>query len=325
MKKLFFIPLIIFLFACGGEKTSEIKTENITTEDSKKINADLSSFTGNYIHAEKDEETNEVILVENCWSKSVETFELSEFAGSPGHYYFAFHGHHSIMYIVEDVKQIDNNTLEFKGTLEDESSDKLFKYSLTKNDDGSLSLKGDGSDYTLIEEHNKKKFRLIPCDKRRELSDLDYMNEIFMAFFALKEGGETLSAFIPEEGIELIIPGPGVAPTESTVQTSNEITATNLFNTPAYNRLMEYVQMHNNEERAFLEFTDELPDRCMPEKEALLVKSVSIEDYKQPLKAIAMLTKMNDELGEAYTYVIIHIEFTDRMRITKIDARDCGA
>lgn len=322
MKNLFLLPLICLLFACGSNEDETTVDIEHPSNEAPKIAIDLNDFEGNYLLAEKD--GDETVLVENCWSKTVEQFEIAEFAGSPGEYFFVFNGHYATMYLMESA-ELNENTLSFTGVLEDESSDQVFSFTLTKNEDGSLSLEGESSNYALIKESEKGEYKLIPCNKRRELSDLDYMNEIFMAFFALEKGGEALSAYIPEEGIELILPGSGVSPVEQTVHSADEIVATNLFNTPAYNRLMEYVQMHNNEERAFLEFVDALPDRCMPGSEALFVKSTTIEDYKNPLLATAMLTKVNDEQGETYTYVIVHLEFDDRMIIKKIDATECGA
>jgi|GEM_PF-3430003 len=322
MKHLIYIPFLLFIIACGSENEEQIIEE--TGLENTQL---LDEFVGQYYLAIINESKGEIAFYEDCWTKEISQLELSEFAGSPGNYFIAIHGHHSSMNIIDTIVSEKNHHISIRAYSEDEEDPTKYHYSIFNRDDGYIQLtEVGGGDYVLVPKEKIDEFSVIPCEEEEQpMSELDYMSEIFRAFFTLHEGGENLAAYIPKNGIEIITPGPGVSPIIENVTSPDQITNTNLFNTPVYERLLEYMQMHNDEERAFLEFTDELPDMCMPKKEALFVKSVSIEDYKQPLKAIAMLTKMNDELGEAYTYVIIHIEFTDRMRITKIDARDCGA
>lgn len=319
MKQLIYLPILFLIFACGSEQEEQIAVDEGTQYDTQ-----LDYFEGTYYFIEANKITGQYEMLENCWCKCVETFEFSEFAGSPGEHYFAMHGHHSTMYLLQGYKK-EEHKISFKGILEDESSDEVFTFELTDEQNNLWNLKTPFGNYKLIKEDKKDEYPIVPCqeEETETLSDLDYMNKIFMAFFALKEGEETLSAFIPEEGVELLLPGPGVSPIESTVHTSQEITATELFNTSAYDRLMEYVQMHNNEERGFLEFVEELPDRCMPGNEALFVKTTPVEE--NPIIGTAMLTKMNDELEEVYTYVIVHFVYKDRMYISKIDGRQCDA
>lgn len=317
--------LISILTACG-DSTEDFPSEGELTEmvlpEKDSVDIPIDEYLGKFKLAEQLE-TGEIVLVENCWSKSVEEFAIEEFVGSPGWYYFVFDGFHATMYEMNSARK-EGETLIFTGTLEDESSEEEVEFQLTQNEDESWSLESKNGNYLLIPEAKKEAYQLIPCDERRELSDLGYMNEIFQGYFALAQGGEKLSHYFPKEGIELILPDTGVAPIEQTVHKSEEIVVTGIFLSPVYDRLMEYVQMHNNEERSFLEFVDEVPDRCMPEKEALFVKSTAIEAIDQPLEAITFLTKMNDELEEVYTYVVVHFLFTDRMYITKIDASECS-
>ncbi|MCB0400473.1 MAG: hypothetical protein KDD41_00165 [Flavobacteriales bacterium] len=324
MKRILFsILTLILLDSCSDQTpaTDHQETENSSAHQFE----DLYPFSGSYYFAEKDDASGNIILTENCWTKGLDQFELVEFSGSPGEYYFAFHGHHSTMYLLENIEELDENTLIIGGKLEDESSDEYFEFTLTNNHDKTWLLEGDDMDILLVKADDKEQFEYIPCADEEAFSDLDYMNAIFKALFALQEGGETLAHYIPEGGIHLSIPGPGVAPEESDLLSDDEVVATELFNTPAYNRLMEYVQMHNDEERGFLEFVDELPDRCMPGKEALFVKTSPYENKHEVIRATAMLTKMNDELNEVYTYVILELEYNGRMFIKSIDARDCGA
>lgn len=320
----FFLPSIILIlfYSCSGQPDHEFP-ETETKSDHQF--EELYPFSGSYYFAENDEATGKVVLNENCWTKDLDQFELIEFAGSPGEYYFAFHGHHSTMYLLENVEELDENTLIIGGKLEDESSDEYFEFTLTNNTDNTWLLEGDEMDILLIKKDDKELFEYIPCTEEETFSDLDYMNEIFKALFALQEGGETLANYIPKDGIHLAVPGSGVAPEEIDLLSDDEVVATELFGTPAYNRLMEYVQMHNNEERSFLEFVDELPDRCAPGKEALFVKTAPYENKNDVIKATVMLTKMNDELNEVYTYVIIKLEYNGRMFIKSINALDCGA
>ncbi len=320
MKNLIYLPIFLLFIACGSEPE-----EQIVVDGGAQYETELDHFEGTYYFIEANDTTGQYEMLENCWCKCVETFEFNEFSGSPGEHFFVMNGHHATMYLLQDYQK-EGHKISFKGILEDESSDEVFSFELTDLQNNLWSLKTPHGNYELVKEEKKGEYPTVPCQEETEeypMSELDYMSEIFKAFFTLQEGGESLAAYIPKNGIEIITPGPGVAPVVETANSSGELTATNLFNTPAYERLLEYMQMHNNEERGFLEFVEELPDRCMPESEALFLKTTYVEE--KPTSAVAMLTKMNDEQGEVYTYVIVHFEYTDRMRITKIDARECGA
>ena len=144
MKKLLLLPFILFLFSCGDDTTKIIEENNVYEE--KAVEIDISEYLGSYLIAQIDEQTGEVVLVENCWSKSIEQFEISEFAGSPGEYFFVFNGHHATMYLME-AAEIKDNQLFFKGTLEDESSDKIFDFSIEKNPNGIYTLYSKSGNY----------------------------------------------------------------------------------------------------------------------------------------------------------------------------------
>ena len=323
MKQLISISFLILVFiSCGTydrEESPMTAEEEIEFEQSQ-----IKSFFGEYLMVEKNKESGLMEFHENCWTKQVDGFELSEFAGSPNEYYFAFHGHHSIMYLVDSIWKIDFRSIGFTGRLEDESSDEIFHFNFTEEGDGYFILtENKSTTYTMTHKEYKEELDYFPCEEEAEtLSELDHMNEIFKAFFNLQEGGDKLASYIPENGLEIITPGSGVSPILETATNSNKITATNLFNTPTYERLLEYIQMHNNEERVFLEFVKELPDRCAPGKEALFVKTTPIDE--RPIIGTAMLTKMNDEQEEVYTYIVINFEYANSMKITKIDATECG-
>lgn len=320
MKKLIYIPFLLIIVACGSESEEQIAADGGTQYETE-----LDYFEGTFYFIKANDTTSQYEMHENCWCKCVETFEFSEFAGSSGEHYFAMHGHHSTMYLLEEYKK-EEHKITFKGKLEDESSNEVFSFELKDEQNNLWTLQTPHGNYELVKKEKKDEYPTVPCQddlQEEPMSELDYMSEIFKAFFNLQKGGEKLASYIPDNGLEIITPGPGVSPIVETVTNSQEVTATNLFNTPAYERLLEYMQMHNNEERVFLEFVEELPDRCMPPNEALFLKTTYVEE--KPTSAIAMLTKMNDEQGEIYTYVIIHFEYTDRVRIKKIDASDCGA
>ena len=111
MKQLIYLPFLLFIFACGSESE-----EQIAVDGGAQYETDLDHFEGTYYMVEANEITGQIEMVENCWCNCVESFEFSEFSGSPGEHYLAMHGHHSTMYILEKYSK-EGKTIRFKGKL----------------------------------------------------------------------------------------------------------------------------------------------------------------------------------------------------------------
>ena len=120
-------------------------------------------------------------------------------------------------------------------------------------------------------------------------------------------------------------PGPGVHPIVDTLRTDEELSGHDLFYTDDFRRSMEYIDMHNNEEKTFIGVYEQLPDRCNPLDEGLFIAIYIGEEENAVVYVKAMLTYRDEESGEVYTYFILSFEYDERLRLTKIDATECGA
>ncbi|MCH8904633.1 MAG: hypothetical protein IIA45_12045 [Bacteroidetes bacterium] len=339
------LTLFVLMFSsCGDEQANEHRdqpqessdkeitpNEPESSETGAEFNVyepgeEIQDFKGRYFIATKGEKTDEIKLLENCWTERIDKFSLNAFGSSEDGYYIAFDGHYLDMYQLTE-SELHGDTLVFRGVLEEQDPDidmdEGFKMYKVSENVWNLQTEGSSAIYTLVRESDEEEFPFIACED--QLTEEKIQDEIVRLMFMLSEGDEDVSKYIPEKGIFMMSPGPGVAPIESTLENIDDLYGTNLFGTAVYERLLEYIQMHQNEERSFISMDDVLPDMCEPDQEGLFLICSNLERDGGPATARAMLVKRNDEADQMYTYFILTFEYDERLIITAIDTRDCSA
>lgn len=128
---------------------------------------------------------------------------------------------------------------------------------------------------------------------------------------------------IPEEGTVLETNGPGVHPILDTITEPSGLSNMILFHNPIYNALMDYVQLHVQEEQSFISM-GELPDRCEPGEGGLYIEIYDLSVATRTANAEIMLVWQVEE-DEPYTYFYMSLEYYQDLKITTISTLDCSA
>lgn len=317
----------------GQKEFGELVEVKIFYESDYQPGEEIKAFEGSYYFCEFDEVSGEITLEEACWTRSLTLFEIKGFAGSEGSYYINWDpGHRADMYfIIETEMHGDTLMLKTKYDNPDETSD-VSPYrdmSLVKVDhpeDLWAMGKGEDADY-LIKVEDKDLFPFIACVVEREMTEEFMIDEIVKLLHNLRDSQEEdiYRGMIPEEGIVLESPGPGVHPIIDTIADYASLSNMDLFHTSAYTKLMENVQLHVKEEAYFINVDVNLPDRCNPKEAALYIEFHDMNTDTKTANAEIMLVHRNEESEVMYTYFMMSVHFEKELKIIQISTLDCGA
>lgn len=341
-----FLLVLAFLLSCssGTEQNEVSESESFESESTPapKVDEGIREWTGRFYNAKPNPDGPGYVLEKNCWSKEVEEFTLSEFAGSPGYYYLGFNAHHAYMYQVTGFEQKGDTAIISAYPDEDmEGPPEGDIFKLFKVEDRLWGLiHGSGSTSFLVDQDDREGFYYRPCpddvdatmrvEDRSRPQTREHIME--MLLWEIYDTNYTISMeyHIPREGIVELTPGPGLHPYVDTLFGVDAVMKHKLFQDTAYRQLLaEIGELRDQGEMEKLVFIrDDGVDVCMPEKRGIFLINKSYQDdYDFVESTRVVIVLYNENLQEPYTYLQLQLQwtYTRAMILKEIDATACEA